>query len=189
MKKTRRTKTVAVAVPSTRQEAERLLGEIGHLQRQVTKVETDMNDVLTSIKEKYERQAQPINEKIENLFQALHMWASARRAELLKGKSKTVRLSTGELMWRNTPPSVSTPRGKKLELLIDLLVSGGRPDLLRVKHEINKEAILDDPSLIEQIRSLKIVSREEFVAKPFESEIERVEVVARNVSENSRASS
>lgn len=177
----KRMKTVAVAVPASQAEAEQILADIGRLQRQVVKTEAEMNDVLLGIKDKFEKLAQPLNEQIESKFQALHIWAEAHRHELLKGKLKTVKLSTGELQWRFTPPAVKFKRGVKVETIVAQLESEHLYDLVRTVKEVNKEMILLDPSRVEDIKSIEIKSREEFVAKPFESQIERAEPVKKTV--------
>lgn len=166
-------------VPATREQAEEALQNIGVLQREITKIEAKMNDELTAIKAKHEKQAQPLNADIENYFQGLHIWAEANRTVLLKGHSKTAKLSTGELLWRTTPSSVSLPRNQ--DAVIQALIRGDLGHLIRTKQEVNKEAVLDDPEAVKGIAGIKIKQREEFVAKPFESQIERAEPVKTEV--------
>lgn len=173
-KKPTRIKTSAIEAPTSQEEAEALLAEIGKLQGQVTGIETEMNNRLREIKDEYEKQAQPINEAITAKFQALHAWAEANKGELLKGKAKTAKLSTGELSWRTTPPGV---RITKQPVVLETLKRLGLSDLIRTKDEVNKEGILADPSRVEGIAGISITQREEFVAKPFESQIERAEPV------------
>lgn len=177
----KRMKAVAVAVPASQAEAEQLLADIGRLQRQVVRTEAEMNDMLISVKDKFEKLAQPLNEQIEAKFQSLHIWAEAHRGELLKGKLKTVRLSTGELLWRNTPPAVKFKRGIKAEVVIAAFKAAGLDDLVRTVEEVNKDAILADPKRVARISVIEIKQREEFVAKPFESQIERAEPVKKTV--------
>lgn len=174
-------KATAIAVPSTQAEAERLLADIGRLQRQVVKIEADMNDELAAIKDRHEKSAQPANEQIEAKFQALHAWAEAHRHELLKGKSKTAQLSTGELLWRTTPAAVKFKKGVKVETVVAQLEAAKLFDLVRTVKEVNKELILADTTRVAGISSLEIKQREEFVAKPFESNIERAEPVKKTV--------
>lgn len=173
-KKPTRIKAAAIAVPSSQEQAEALLADIGRLQRDVSRIEADMNDKLSKIKYKFEVDAQPLNDQVDVKFQALHAWAEANRDKLLKGRAKTVRLASGEISWRTTPPRV-TVRG--LDRVIETLKRIGRTDLLRTKEEINKEAILADPQSVDGIKKIGISQREEFVAKPFESQIECAEPV------------
>lgn len=169
-----RIKTQAIEAPVTQQDAEALLAEIGRLQREVARVEHAMNDELTAIKDRHEKAAQPLNAEIEAKFSALHVWAEAHKPDLLKGKLKTVKLATGELMWRTTPPSV---RIQGQDVVLERLKQMGMADLIRTKEEINKEAILAAPERVEGVKGITISQREEFVAKPFESQIERAEPV------------
>ncbi|MEW6330193.1 MAG: host-nuclease inhibitor Gam family protein [Pseudomonadota bacterium] len=166
-------------VPATRQQAEEALQNIGTLQREIITLEAAMNDELAAIKAKYEKQAQPLNADIETYFQGLHIWAEANRAVLLKGHSKTAKLATGELLWRTTPPSVSLPKNQ--EAVIQALVKADLGHLIRTRQEVDKQAVLDDPEAVKGIAGIKIRQREEFVAKPFESQIERAEPVKKEV--------
>lgn len=169
-----RIKTTAIEAPATQRDAEELLQRIGELQRDVSRIEHSMNDRLSAIKAEYELKAKPINDEIEGLFQALHVWAEANKHDLLKGRAKTAKLATGELSWRTTPPSV---RITGQDVVMERLKQLGLQDLIRTKEEISKEAVLADPQRVEGIKGIAIVQREEFVAKPFESQIERAEPV------------
>ncbi|MBI3545974.1 MAG: host-nuclease inhibitor Gam family protein [Gammaproteobacteria bacterium] len=172
-------KTTAILMPAMREQAEQLLHEIGSLQREVVKIEANMNDKLAGIKKQFELFAQPLNQQIENKFQALHIWAEANRSALLKGKSKTVKLATGELLWRTRPPHVSLPKNQ--DTVVQALISADLGHLVRTKQEVNKDAVLDDVDAVKGIAGIKIKRREEFVAKPFESQIERAEPVKTEV--------
>lgn len=63
------------------------------------------------------------------------------------------------------------------DAVIAALKDAGLNDLVRVKEEINKDLILAEPARVAGIKGVRIESREEFVAKPFESQIERAEPV------------
>ena len=170
-KKVTKIKTNAIDAPSSQQEAEALLLEIGKAQREVARIEADMNDHLAEIKDGFEKAAQPFNDEVAEKFSALHIWAEAHKDELLKGKLKTAKISTGELSWRTTPPRVSV---RKSDEVIDMLKRMKLSHLVRTKEEVNKEAILNEPDAIKGIAGLSIVQKEEFAAKSFESQIERV---------------
>lgn len=174
-----RIKTPAVAVPRTREQAEALLEQIGIAQRQVARIEADMNDRLTLIKTACEQDAAPHNAEIKANFQALHAWAEAHRDELCP-KGKTARLASGELSWRQRPPSVRVTGKDKV---IDALQRLGLARFLRRKTDIDKDAILADPKAAQGVRGLTVITGvEDFVAKPYESEIERAEPVARKAA-------
>jgi len=174
MAKATKLKTSAVDAPVSQAEAEKLLDEIGNLQDQIGSIEAAMNAELRTTKDAFEKEAQPLNEEISAKFHALHIYAEANRSVLLKGKSKTVKLSTGEISWRTTPPSV---RIAKKEVVIETLKRLEMYDLIRSKDDINKDAILADPERVEGIKGISINQREEFVAKPYKSQIEKAETV------------
>jgi len=167
-------KTDSIDAPTTREEAEQLLKQIGGLQNQVTAIEGNMNDQLIKIKEKFEVKAKPLNDEIADKFHALHIWAEANKITLLNGKAKTAKIATGELSWRTTPPSC---RLTKQGVVIETLKRMNLLEMIRTKEEVNKEAVLANPEAVEGIAGISISQREEFVAKPFETNIERAEVV------------
>lgn len=169
--RSKRMKATSTEVPTNKAEAEELLQAIGDMMRQVTVLETKMNDRLAAVKLEFERQAKPINEAIDQRFDALRIWAEANKSDLLKGKAKTAKLATGEISWRTTPPSV---RITGVKVVIERLRQMGLTKFLRMKEDINKEAILADPAAVEGVKGISITQREELVVKPFEAEIERV---------------
>lgn len=170
--KKQRLKTDAVPTPASKEEAEQYLAAIGQDQREVSLIEQAMNEELEQVKAKYQEQAKPYNQRIEATFRALHNWAEANRDSLLKGRLKTVRLTTGTLTWRMTPPKVNV-RGT--EAVIAALERFGLDRFLRLKKEIDKDAILKEPQAVEGIDGLSISQKEEFAATPDETEIERAE--------------
>lgn len=160
----------AIEVPKSRSEAEELLAEIGRAQRKLAEIEVGMNARLATVKQDWEQKADPVNAAIESSFDRLHAWAEANRDTLLDGASKTAKLATGELSWRLTPPSVSL-RGQ--DKIIEALQKLGLDEFLRQRTEVNKEAILAAPDKVKSVKGITLSQHEMFVAKPFESEIEK----------------
>lgn len=174
MSKRKAIKTQALPMPETREEAEKLLGEIGMLQRRVGEYQAKASDRIAGISQAFAELVAPVNDQIEAKFQALHAFAEAHRKELLEGDSKTVKFTTGTLSWRFTPPAVKLT---KPDAVLEQLKKRRLWDFVRTIQEVNREAILEDPTKVEGIEGIKVTSREEFVAKPLETEIERVETV------------
>lgn len=88
-------------VPQSRDEAASTVRVIGDLDRQVKRLEADMNDELARIKESYQSRADALKEGIEEKTEGLKMWAEANRLVLTDGeKTKTVDLGTGLIKWR-----------------------------------------------------------------------------------------
>lgn len=171
---------LAVPVPATREGAEELLGSIGQLQREISTIENKMNDKLAVVKAEAEQAAAEFNRMIDAKFKALHAWAEVHRDELLEGGGKTAHLATGDLSWRTTPPSVRVADGK---VALHSLKFFKLERFIRTKEEIDKDAILADPKAVLHVKGITVTQREEFVAKPFSSEIERAEPAKVTVSE------
>ncbi|MFW2440914.1 MAG: host-nuclease inhibitor Gam family protein [Arenicellales bacterium] len=167
-------KTESVDAPNNRDDAENYMRQIGELQNQVQRTQADMNDEINAIKAKYQESMLPINQKIDTLAQGLSAWAIANRVDLLPGNKKTVKMGTGEISWRKTPPRVAV-RGA--DTVIANLTSLGLGRFVRSKEEVNKEAILLDKEAVSGIKGISITQREELVIKPDVSELEKVEVI------------
>lgn len=167
-------KAAAIDPPATREEAEAALARIGERQREIARLEADMNDRINAVKAEYQARITPFNDDIKADFQGLHVWAEANRKDLLTGRTKTVKMGTGEIAWRMAPPSCSV-RGA--EAVIEALERQGKTEAIRLKKEIAKDVILNDPDRYRDIKGISISQKEEFVVKPYETNVERVEVV------------
>jgi phage host-nuclease inhibitor protein Gam len=169
-KRTKRMKAPQIPAPATLAEAEGLLAEIGSDQRQVEALETRMNEQLARIKAEFEASAAPINEAIEARFASLQAWAEAHKQTLLDRSRKTAKIATGELGWRTSPPAV---RITGVPAVLEALKQLRLKRFIRVKEEVDKEAIRKDPDAVKNVKGISITQQEEFWIKPFASEIER----------------
>lgn len=162
------------AVPRSREEASEVVAKIGGHQRERERIQAAMNDELAAVKARYEEEAQTHGRAISDLVAGLQAWAEANRGELTAGgKTKTVALSTGEVLWRTNPPKVSVRGG--LQAVIDSIKALGlAPQFIRFKEELNKEAMLAEPGVAQGIKGVRIEQSENFVVKPFELELEEV---------------
>lgn len=162
-----RTKKAAttVAVPQTRDEADRMLARLGELQRDMKLREMAMAESIAAIKGEVETAVQPLHQEATEILQGLEIWATANRHVLTDGgRTKTVMLPAGSLLWRQAPNSVSI---KGAEAVIAYLQAEGPPDFLRTKVEIDKEAMLKAPDVARAIPGVTIASRgEQFEAQP-----------------------
>lgn len=161
-------------VPQSREQAVSAIAEIGRRQREVTRLETAMNDEMSVIKARYEEAARPHGAAIEALTHGVRIWCEANRDALTQGgKVKSASLETGVVSWRTTPPKVVT-RG--VEAVLDQLRRLGLTRFIREKEELNKEAILNEPEAIVAIKGLSISQSEDFEVKPFEEALSEAAV-------------
>lgn len=168
----RKAKTLGVnlPVPQSRDEAATAVREIGVANREVARLEADMNDAISALRAKAEEAAAPLRSRVAVLTEGLKVWAEANRDALTNGgKTKTADLGAGKVMWRLRPPSV---RIASVERCIEAIKSLGLTSFLRVKEEVNKDALLADPDKARSIAGVSIGSEgEDFVVEPFEAEI------------------
>ena len=162
-------------VPQTHEAAARAIAEIGVMQRAVARIEHDMNDVIALAKKRAEAQALGATESIKCLTEGLRIWCEAHRARLTgDSKVKFYQFGTGKIEWRLRPPAVRLKPGTKAEDLIEWLEAHRNyVPFVRIKKEINKEAMLAAPDLAATVPGISISSAgEDFSVTPFEAQIE-----------------
>lgn len=160
---------VVVSVPQNRQQVATLIAAIGTDSRELTRIETEMNDELATVKARYEEQADPIRQRVEAAQSGVQTWCEANRDELTQhNKVKTAAFPTGEIQWRMRPPSV---RITGQEAVLDVLRRRALGRFIRTKEEVNKEAILNEPEAVAKVPGIAISQGEDFVVTPFEVEL------------------
>ena len=159
-------------VPQSRDECVEAIAEIGRRQRERTRIQAAMNDALAELRQGFEEQALPETEAIRRLSEGVKLFCAAHRVALTDGgKTKSVNLASGWVKWRLRPPSV---RLTGVEAVLQLLRKMHLERFIRVKEEVDKEAILADPTAIEGLAGIRIEQKEDFVIEPFETELEEV---------------
>ena len=170
-KKATRIKTDTFAVRyQTRDEVEVAIKEIGDLNRELERLGIEQNDSLAEITEKYAPLMNAVKEKLAPKQDAVQAWCESRRDELTNnGKTKTGTFNTGEVQWRQRPPSVGI-RGA--DSVLESLRTSGLDRFIRTKEEVNKEAMLNEPELAATVAGVTIKTGvEDFVITPFEQDI------------------
>lgn len=170
-KKPTRVKTATFAVRyQNRDEVELAIKQIGDLQRQLQATEIEQNNELAEITQKFAPKLTALQEQIKPMQEAVQAWCESHRDELTKnGKTKTANFNTGEVQWRQRPPSVAV-RGA--DSVIESLKTLGLVRFIRTKEEVNKEAMLNEPELASTVAGITIKTGiEDFVITPFEQEV------------------
>lgn len=157
-------------VPQSRDEAAEAIVAVGIAQREIARIEADMNDQLAVLKERAEQAAQPLRELVKGRTEGLKVWAEANRDALTGGgKVKFADLGTGKVSWRLRPASV---RLSKVEQVIEAIKKLGFTQFIRAKEEVNKEAMLADADRARLIAGVAIgTAGEDFIVEPFEASI------------------
>ncbi len=166
-----KTKGANTPVPQSKEEAARFVREIGEANRQIARIEADMNDELARVKEEAHAAAAPLGDRVRSLTEGLRTWCEANRATLTDGmKRKWGDLGTGKIEWRLAPPKVTI---KGVEAALAAIKTLGLNQFLRVKEEINKEAMLQEPEKARLVPGVTIGSEgENFAVEPFEAVLE-----------------
>lgn len=168
-KKSRQKAPALAYACQTKEQTMEAIRTLGDTQRELTRIETEMNDAIAEITSARKTEIEALKNRIETLISGIQTWCEANRAELCKGGAKTANLITGEVSWRQRPPSVSIRAAEKvLETLKALKLNR----FIRTKEEPNKDAMLADPKSVSGIAGVKIVTGlEDFAVTPFEQEI------------------
>lgn len=158
-----------IDVPQTRGDAAADIRAIGDMQREMQREVAYMNDQIAEITHRFQPKIDALGEKIKALQEGVQAYCEANRDELTSNnKVKTANLVTGEVQWRQRPPSVSV-RGA--ESVIETLKRLGLAKFVRTKEEVNKESILNDPDEVKGVSGITVVTGvEDFVIMPFEQE-------------------
>ncbi len=169
-----KTKAPATPAAQTQQEAEAMVLRIGDIQRELRRREADLGDALARAKASAEETALPLKHELAATQDAVQTWAEANRKLLTRdGKTKTVELATGKVSWRLRPPSV---RLRGIDQVLEFIL--GQPSLkrfLRVKREVDKEALAKEPDIASSIPGVTVGSAgEDFIIEPFEAELTEV---------------
>ncbi|ODS24198.1 hypothetical protein AB835_04780 [Candidatus Endobugula sertula] len=165
------TRTHEYLAAQNEDDAADLIKELGNKRRKILRIETAMNDEIADVKHRFENEAAPIKDEVEQLIASIQSWAEVNREDLTDGnKTKTVKLATGEINWRSRPPKVSL-RGKSK--IIQALKNLGLQRFIRTSEDIDKEALLKEKDAAAQISGISISSvGEDFSISPYELEIE-----------------
>lgn len=157
-----------IAVPQSKTDAMRDIKAIGDLQRDLARIDADLNDQVAVLTKAAAPRIVKLRERIEALQEGVHTWCEAHRVELC-GKGKTANLVTGEVNWRKRPASVAIT---KVEDVLKRLRELGLTRFIREKEEVNKDAILAEPAAVAGVKGIKVVTDvEDFVITPFEVEV------------------
>lgn len=163
--------TAKVWIPQSQDEVSAAIKSVGDISREMTRLQTAMNDSIATITQDYQPTLDGLKDRLQNLQDGIQVWCEANRDKLTNGgKTKTANLITGNVLWRQRPPSVRI-RGE--ENVLDMLRKLQLGRFIRNKEEVNKEAILLEPKAVAGIAGISVVTGiEDFVIEPFEQEVQ-----------------
>jgi len=163
-------KREALPVPQTVEEAVEILSRIGHEERKIEKVSTEMNEQIEQLKARAIDELTPIQEKMDQLVDAFFAFVQSHRDELTEnGKIKTIKWPTGKISWRVTPRKVNL---RDIKGILARLKELKLEQFIRTIEEVNKEAILKEQKLAETVKGISVTQTEIFTIEPAKTNIE-----------------
>lgn len=154
----------------SRAEMESLVGEIAQLMLTRNKQQTEMDAAITEIRSRYEDTLGQITKDLGEKTEVARAWAEAH-PEDFKGL-KSLEMVHGVIGWRTGQPQLKTLTGWTWDRVLEKLKALGSSwlDYVRVKEEVNKQALLGARETItpEQLRAIgvRVVQEEAFFVEP-----------------------
>lgn len=161
-------KKKVITVPKNRAELEQFVSrireaeqEIGEIENKYSKEILELETIISWLKEKAREEAKPHEKKINELAKGVYTFAKGHRNELTdQGAKKTVELAAGDkIKWYLTPPAVGVDEEEEA---LKELERRGLSQFIRTKKEIDKEAILQEPEKIRNLKHLSVSQQEIF---------------------------
>lgn len=166
----KRTKIAApqLPVPQSDAQAAAAIARIGELMRDLDRIKATGDDRIAAIAAEVAEQSAPLREMVKAETEGLKVYCEANRNRLTDMfRRKSTKFETGCVGWRDRPAKV-TLRDKAEEIIARVKALGlGR--FVRVKEEIDKEAMLREPAIARSIVGVSIGSAgEDFYVEPLE---------------------
>lgn len=162
----------ASSVPQSKTDCAAYIKNLGDVQRDFERSKAEMNDAIANITKSFAPVLEALQTRMTVLQTGIHTWCEANRATLCEGQGKTANLVTGEVSWRQRPPSV-TIRGA--DTVIETLKRMHLERFVRTKEEVNRDAMLNEPDAVRGIAGITInTGIEDFSITPFSVEVEAV---------------
>lgn len=163
-KKKARKSQKEIKVPANLKTAVNYVQRIGELDQQAISVMQEAAAIIAQVKEAADKQVQEYEEQIEALVRGLYEFCKANRKELTNNEqTKTISWPTGEVSWRMTPKSVKI---RNVVQVIQTLERRRLHRFLRIKKEVDKQALLQEEETAVKIPGISIEQFEQFQVKP-----------------------
>ena len=150
-------------------EANDTLGGIAALKRDLTFVETCLNEDIDALKAEAETKARPLKAQIKELEAALIAFATYNKGELFKGR-RSVELSHGILSFRRSSEVKALPK-HTLAIVLGRCKALGFHGAVRIKEELNKDEMRTWPAERLQQVGAKLEEKDVFAYELKQEEI------------------
>jgi phage host-nuclease inhibitor protein Gam len=159
------------------------IAEVARLTTEIKSAEDKTNESILILQQELADQIKPLADEIKKISLSIKKFTDANREKLFKDGDKTIKLETGDISYRSAKPSVGTNSSKKLiESILeannlldvrDKFVKKMDKVFIRTKLELNKDAILENPSTAKTVTGVEVADGEEsFYIKPYATNTE-----------------
>lgn len=171
MAKTRETKKLITENISI-EDAEAIFAEYAAADAKQQKITAQMDIAITKIREKYQDELAELDKTKTEAFEKLQHFAT--NAPELFTQKKSIELTHGKLGFRTGTPSLKTLKGFTWGSALNL-VKEFLPDFVRIKEEVDKEALLskrEDGDVASKLSKcgLRVEQAETFFVEPKKEE-------------------
>lgn len=150
-------------VPADRDACAAQITAIGNLQRESERLQAEMNDQVAKITDHFAPLLADLAERVKALQAGVQTWCEANRAALTAdGRVKFHDFLTGQVNWRTGLDSVSVTNAEAVLLTLKALKL---PEFIRVKEEVNKDAVLANFSAAAKITADQVNAEADEVQK------------------------
>lgn len=125
----------------TRDQAETAMAEFAKSANDLSAIEAKMNSELAAIREKYQDRITELNDKKDEQFEVLEVFANETNESW--GKKKSLDLVHGTIGFRTGTPKLKYEKGFNGKSVVAILAEKF-PDYVRTVTEINKEKLIAD---------------------------------------------
>jgi phage host-nuclease inhibitor protein Gam len=140
-------------MPASKEELAALLVEVGEIQSaRIEKFNRYLSRLEAAERERRES-IKPLDRQLEIRLAAIQAYANAHRGELVERDSKTVKLDTGTLGWRKTPPSLVVADADKLLVQLESKKLGR---FIRIVKSVNRRKLLEEPEILGKLDGVSI---------------------------------
>ena len=198
-----KTKATNLRVPQNDAEAEQMIAQLGASQRDQAEAKARHDAVIARLEEDHAKAVKASQEAQAGLIEGISVWAAANRERLTAGgKTKTVQLASGAILWREGRYAVKhkgleiedviTVVGREIERLVEEIKVASKErrrddwvaltkrsnvveSFLRLEVKLSKEAMLAARDVAGTIPGIVIEREpESFAVEPIASQIEEV---------------
>ena len=167
------------SVIQTKAQAESVLGEIRDLSIRKSRLLADREEERQRLEENCKDALAILDDKINSKSESLRTWAEMNPEEF--GKRRSLDLTHGSIGWRIGMPKLVKKVKAKWDDLVEVVGERLGASFVRVKKEVNREAILDARSMLDPVQlracGLAIEQEDAFYVEPKLDQVETRTVV------------